>query len=96
MQEFLCSIGILFVWPLHRLISLEWIRFLRLRQKETLAADYRILTAAACSTAVSLFAHLSGDVPDHEGGEDGDTGEVEHEDAEAGEEAEAGEGFEGG
>mmetsp|Transcript_18041 Transcript_18041/g.30749 ORF Transcript_18041/g.30749 Transcript_18041/m.30749 type:complete len:481 (-) Transcript_18041:1026-2468(-) len=78
------------------LLSLEGEALLLGGEAGAFAADHGLLRAAAEAAAVTLLAHLPAEVPHHEGGVDGDAGEVEHEHAQASEEAEAAEGLEGG
>lgn len=96
MQELLGSISILFSWYLIGLHTLEWEALLLLSKEISFAAKHCLLTAHASTTAVTLLRGLSLDVPNHEGGEHGDTRQEKHDDTESGEEAEAGKSIEGG
>lgn len=89
MQKLLCSVCILFIWDCIRLLTLVGIALLCGGKEETFAADYRVFLTAASTTAVTFLSLLASNVPDHEGGEDRNTGEEKHEDAQTGEETEA-------
>lgn len=93
MKELLRAVGISLIRNLIRFFSLVWVTFLSFGKEVSFAADDGVFLAAAGATAVALPVDLPPDVPDHEGGEDGDAGKVKHEHTNSCEEAETGQCF---